>query len=69
MKKKLDNEMKERLRTDARKPVTDRVHMNLERFEAYVHRNQLNEVLRPGGRWKPVHGRSVGSIEAQGTHP
>lgn len=50
-KRKLESDKKEQLQMDAaRKPVLDRVHMAIQRFGAYVHRNQLNEVKRPGDR-------------------
>lgn len=37
--RKMDNEMNEELKMDARKPVMDRAYMALERFESYMHRN------------------------------
>ena len=37
--------MKELLKMDARKPVMDRVITAMERFEAYVHENQLEPIL------------------------
>lgn len=60
--RKLDNGMNGVLKMDTRKPVMYRVHTTLERFEAYVHKNQLDETLRPGGRWGPVHARSVATV-------
>lgn len=53
----MNDDMKERLRMDRRKLVTNREHMALERYEAQVHRYQLNGVLRPRGRWKSAQGR------------
>lgn len=54
--RKMDNEMKELLRMDARnpvvdgdarKPVVDRVRTAIKRSEAYVHKNQPHSILRP----------------------
>ena len=57
--RKMGGEIKKLLRMDAKKPVMDRVITAMERFEAYVHEPQLEPILRPEGRWKPAHAKSV----------
>lgn len=62
-------ETKEQLRMETRKRVMDmgmdRAPTALEGFEAYVHKNQLDEILPPKGRWRPVHATSVTSFLIQ----
>lgn len=47
----------------------DSTHSALGNLEAYVHKNQLNELLRPGGVRKPVLGKSLASVMLLGVVP
>lgn len=67
--RKMDHEMEDLLKMDARKPVVDRVLTTMESFEPYVHKNQLVSILRPEGRWKPVRTRSVANSLVQSIYP
>lgn len=54
---------------DEKKPVMDSVYIPPDGFEAYAQNDQLDEVIRPGSRWKPVHGRSISNFMLQGIFP
>lgn len=49
-KRKLESKLEETLKMDTEFPAVERVHAMFWRFEAYVRRSQLGEVIRPGGR-------------------
>ena len=65
----LDRELKESLRMAAKFPVMERVNETFRRFEAYIRRNQLEEIVRPKDVWRQSFGRTAAQSMLQGIAP
>lgn len=67
--RKLEKGMRETLKTDTKIPVVDRVYDAVGSVEAYVRRNRLSGVVRPGGSWGLSIGRTIAAFMLQGIFP